>query len=243
MILGLIPARLNSARLSNKALLKIDGLPMIIHVLKRAQLSKKLDKIIVCTDSEKIIELVKEYKGQAVLTSSKHNNGTERISEVSKKMNCQQVIDIQCDEVLLNPKDLDDLIDFHKKNKHFDIVVPHSKIINKTDKNVVKIVSNSFNKVLYMSRENLPFSYKNKKLLYSRHLDIISFKPEALATFSTLRKSYNEQFESIELLRALDNNLNVGTFLIKNKTFSVNTSLDFLKAKKLMKYCKIRKQY
>ena len=49
MILGLIPARLNSARLSNKALLKIDGLPMIIHVLKRAQLSKKLDKIIVCT--------------------------------------------------------------------------------------------------------------------------------------------------------------------------------------------------
>jgi 3-deoxy-manno-octulosonate cytidylyltransferase (CMP-KDO synthetase) len=243
MILGLIPARLNSARLPNKALLKIDGLPMIIHVLKRAQLSKKLDKIIVCTDSEKIIELVKEYKGQVMLTSSKHNNGTERISEVSKKMKCKQVIDIQCDEILLNPKDLDDLIDFHKNNKHFDIVVPHSKIINKTDKNVVKIVSNSFNKVLYMSRENLPFSFKNQKLLYSRHLDIISFKPEALTRFSTLSKSYNEQSENIELLRALDNNFNVGTFLIKNKTFSVNTSLDFLKAKKLMKYCKIRKRY
>lgn len=243
MILGLIPARLNSLRLPDKALLKIDGLPMIIHVLKRAQLSKKLDKIIVCTDSKKIIELVKEYKGQAVLTSSKHNNGTERISEVSKKMNCKQVIDIQCDEVFLNPKDLDDLIDFHKKNKHFDIVVPHSQITKKTDKNVVKIVSNSFNRVLYMSRENLPFSYKNKKLIYSRHLDIISFKPEVLTKFSTLCKSYNEQSESIELLRALDNNLNVGTFLIKNKTFSVNTPSDFLKAKKLMKNCKIRKQY
>jgi 3-deoxy-manno-octulosonate cytidylyltransferase (CMP-KDO synthetase) len=243
MILGLIPARLNSSRLPQKALLKIDGLPLVIHVLKRAQLCKKLDKVIVCTDSQKIIELVKQYKGDVMLTSTTHKNGTERIAEIAKKINCKQVVDIQCDEVLLDPRNIDNLIDFHKKNKQFDIVVPHSKIKKKTDKNVVKIVSNKFSKILYMSRENLPFSYKNKKNIYLRHLDIISFKPEILLKISALPKSYNEKLEGIELLRGLDNNFNIGTFFINTDTFSVNTRQDFSKATKLMKNCKIRKKY
>ena len=136
---------------------------MIIHVLKRAQLSKKLDKIIVCTDSEKIIELVKEYKGQAVLTSSKHNNGTERISEVSKKMNCQQVIDIQCDEVFLNPEHVDRLFDFHKKNNQFDIIIPHSEILTYNNKNIVKIIDNDKGKIIYLSRADIPFYFRQKK--------------------------------------------------------------------------------
>jgi 3-deoxy-manno-octulosonate cytidylyltransferase (CMP-KDO synthetase) len=153
MILGLIPARLNSSRLPQKALLKIDGLPLVIHVLKRAQLCKKLDKVIVCTDSQKIIELVKQYKGDVMLTSTTHKNGTERIAEIAKKINCKQVVDIQCDEVLLDPRNIDNLIDFHKKNKQFDIVVPHSKIKKKTDKNVVNIVSNNGAPALHDTKE------------------------------------------------------------------------------------------
>ena len=63
MIVGLIPARLKSTRLREKPLIKIDGIEMIIHVLKRAQLSKKLDKVIVCTDSQKILNVVKKNQG------------------------------------------------------------------------------------------------------------------------------------------------------------------------------------
>ena len=94
-----------------------------------------------------------------------------------------------------------------------------------------------------MSRENLPFSYKNKKNIYLRHLDIISFKPEILHKISALPKSYNEKLEGIELLRGLDNNFNLGTFFINTDTFSVNTRQDFSEATKLMKNCKIRKKY
>ena len=85
MIYGLIPSRLNSKRLKGKPLLEIDGLPMIVHTLKRAQLSKKLDEVIVCTDDKKILNVVKKYGGKAALTSQKHKNGTERIYEVAKK--------------------------------------------------------------------------------------------------------------------------------------------------------------
>ena len=79
MILGLIPSRLNSKRLKEKPLLLIDKLPIIVHSLKRAQLSKKIDEVIVCTDHRKIVEVVKKHGGKAMLTSKKHVNGTERI--------------------------------------------------------------------------------------------------------------------------------------------------------------------
>ena len=114
MNLGLIPARLKSTRLPNKPLLEIDGLPMIVHVMKRAKLCSELDKVIVCTDSDEIFSVVKKYGGEAIKTKFNHINGTERISEVAKKIkkNFQLIIDIQCDEVFLNPDNIGKLIKF-----------------------------------------------------------------------------------------------------------------------------------
>ena len=68
MILGLIPSRLDSKRLKEKPLLEIDGLPIIVHSMKRAKLSKKLDDVIVCTDDKKIVDVVTNHGGKAVLT-------------------------------------------------------------------------------------------------------------------------------------------------------------------------------
>ena len=243
MILGLIPARLQSARLPRKPLLDIDGLPMIVHILKRAQLAKKLNRVIVCTDSDEIADVVKSHKGEVIKTGSNHINGTERIAEVARKIKCDQIVDIQCDDIFVDPSHIDRLVSFHKKNRNFDIIVPYSKLIKKTDQSIVKIVSNKFNKVLYMSRENIPYSYINKKIVYQRHLDIISFKKKALIEFSNLSKSHNESFEEIELLRALDNNYNLGTFPINTDCFSVNTHDDYIMAVKKMKFCKIKKKY
>ena len=118
MILGLIPSRLNSTRLKEKPLLMIDGLPIIVHTFKRAQLSKKLDEVIVCCDDKKIIDVVENNGGKAILTSKKHKNGTERIYEVAKKLKAKLIVDIQGDEPLVEPRDIDKVIDFHQKNKH-----------------------------------------------------------------------------------------------------------------------------
>ena len=85
MILGLIPSRLNSKRLKEKPLLEIDGLPIIVHTFKRAQLSKKLDDVIVCTDAKKIVDVVVSYGGKAVLTSKK---------TLSSKKRCEKLLRI-----------------------------------------------------------------------------------------------------------------------------------------------------
>ena len=87
MILGLIPARLNSQRLPGKPLIKIDGLPLVIHVLKRSLLCKKLDRVIVCADDKSIIQVVKKFGGEAILTSKRHKNGTEKYVRLQKNLN------------------------------------------------------------------------------------------------------------------------------------------------------------
>jgi 3-deoxy-manno-octulosonate cytidylyltransferase (CMP-KDO synthetase) len=248
MILGLIPARLKSTRLPNKPLLLLDGIPIIIHVLKRAHFCKKLDRIIVCTDSNKIISIVKSYGFEAIKTKLTHKNGTDRIAEVAKKFinnNLELIIDIQCDEIFLKPDSIDKLIKFHKKNNNFDIVVPHTEIKNYKNRNIVKILPNNNKKIIYMSRFDIPFNFYKIKRKILRHMDIISFNPEKLISFSKLKNSKLEKFENIELLRGIENNFEIGTFLIENEknTFSINTKNEYKKSKKLMRICKIRKLY
>ena len=243
MILGLIPSRLNSSRLKEKPLLKIDGLPIIIHTLKRALLSKKLDKVIDCTDHKKIYNEVKKHGGNAIITSPKHRNGTERIAEVAKKFKAKLIVDIQGDEPLVDPTDIDKVIDFHLKNKNFDITVP-SMITNKPDRNsLVKVLFNSKGKVLYFSRAKVPYNFKNKKIKYYKDLSIVSFTQKALLNFAKFKAGELEKIEGIELLRALENNQSVGTFVSKSTSFSVDVNDDLLKAIDEMPKNPIRKKY
>ncbi len=245
MILGLIPARLYSKRLSKKALRVIDGLPMIVHTFKRAMLSKKLDKVIVCTDDNKIKSIVENNGGNAIITSKNHLNGTERIAEVAKKFRSRLIIDIQGDEPMVSPKDIDNLIKFHLKNHHFDIVLP-SQISSGNDakkENIVKIVKSRKNKILYFSRANIPFEYHKRNNYFLKHYSIISFKPKKLLDFANLKKSILEETEGVELLRALENDYSIGTFVINSKSFAVDIKEDLLKASKLIPKDKFRKLY
>jgi len=243
MILGLIPARLNSQRLPGKPLIKIDGLPMVIHVLKRTLLSKKINEVLVCADDKLIVDVVEKFGGKAILTSTKHKNGTERICEVAKKFDARLIIDIQCDEVFLNPEHLDKLIDYHKKNDQFDIIIPHSEIFTYNNRNIVKMINNDSGKIIYLSRADIPFYFRQKKSFLKKHLDFISFKKNILLKYCKFKKSKNEKIEGVELLRAIDNNFNLGTIKINTDVFSINTKSDLKKAKLIMKKCKIRKKY
>ncbi len=244
MILGLIPARLNSKRLPEKPLALLDGVPLIIHVYKRAKLSLSCDEIIVCTDSDKILNEVKRHGGKAIMTSKKHKNGTERISEIAKNFKPKLVLDIQGDEPLLNPNDIDVVVNYHLDNKHFEIIVPSHPTSEKIENpNIVKIVSNDQGEVVYFSRSLIPNNFKQKKILFHRHLSIVSFKPEILQKFSNLEISNLEKIEDIELLRALENKIKIGTLSIKGDSFSVDTKDDLLRARKIIKNDPIRKLY
>tara|TARA_B100002051_G_C16662997_1_gene600163 strand:- start:542 stop:1276 length:735 start_codon:yes stop_codon:yes gene_type:complete len=243
MIYGLIPCRLKSSRLKEKALLEIDGLPLIIHTLKRSMLSKKLDRVIVCTDSKKIKKVVEEYGGEAFISKKDHETGTDRIAEFASKLSDKDIIiDIQGDYPLLKPKNIDSLINFHEKN-NFEIVCPVTKIYSANSPNIVKVVKNKLGRILYFSRAKIPYEYNKKNKHYFYHMSIISFQKKSLIKFKNLKKGEIENIEGIELMRAIENDIHVGTFEIKDDAFSVDVKEDYLRALSLMPQDPIRKLY
>jgi len=245
-IIGLIPTRLNSSRLPNKALLELNNIPLVIHTYKRAKLSKKLDDVIICCDDRKILNVAKKFKAKAVLTSKHHVNGTERIAEAFKKVNKKYdlVVDIQGDEPLISPFHIDKVIDEHIKNfSKADIILPTLLTSKKNNTNLVKVVCDKNNYVLYLSRANIPFEFKTHTKNVKKHLSIISFKPKALESFAKSKKTTLESIEDIELLRALELGMKIKTLSLKGDSFSVDVHKDFIKASKFLSSDKYLKLY
>lgn len=245
-IIGFIPTRLNSSRLPNKALLEIDKIPLVIHTYKRAKLSKKLDELIICCDDKKIYDVAKRFKAKAILTSKNHTNGTERIAEAYKKINKKYdiIVDIQGDEPLISPFHIDKVIEEHMKFfSSADIVLPTLLTSKKNNTNLVKVVCDTKNFVLYLSRASIPFEFNNTIKNVKKHLSIISFKPKALEIFAKSKKTYLESIEDIELLRALELGLKIKSINLKGDSFSVDVHEDFVRASKILSSDKYYKLY
>ena len=98
-------------------------------------------------------------------------------------------------------------------------------------------------KIVYFSRTKAPYDYKNKGVKYFRYLSVVSFLPKALKKYSQMKMGKIEKIEGIELLRALENNLNLGTFVIHGSSFAVDVKRDLLRVINLMPKDPIRKLY
>ena len=244
-ILGLIPIRYNSKRLHAKALLYIDNLPMIVHVYRRAKMSNLLNDLIVCCENKKVYEVLKKYNCKSIFTSKRHKNGTERIAEAYKKIKKKYdlVVDIQGDEPLVNPTQIDQVIKFHLKNLYSDIVVPSLKIPLSEDDNIVKIVKDVNLNVLYFSRLKVPYGFRIKNKYLNKHLSIISFKPKALLKFANSKQTYLEKIEGVELLRALEIGLKIKSPNLLGDSFAVEVKRDYIRAKNYIKFEKLYKLY
>ncbi len=127
--LGIIPARYASSRFIGKPLAMIKDKPMIIWVYERAKKAKLLRDVIVATDSHEIQKKVNEYGGNAVITSSSHRTGTERIAEVSEKYEDELVINVQGDEPLISPLIIDKMVEA-LQDISIDIVTVKEKILD-----------------------------------------------------------------------------------------------------------------
>ena len=242
--IALIPTRLESKRLPGKALLDLDGLPIIVHTAKRAMLAKKIHEVYVCTDSLKIIRACKKYNIKTIKTKKNFENGTERIASVSEKFKNDIIIDVQGDEPLIEPIFIDKLITHYEKLKiKPDIIVPHHKILKVDKKSIVKLVFSSNNRVLYFSRSTIPYDVNQNSIHLFKHLSVILFSNKALKKYIKLKKSSLEIKEDIELLRALENGFYISTFEIKGSSFSIDIKDDFIRAKNLIENDKYRKLY
>ena len=243
--IGLIPVRLNSSRLQSKALLPIEGVPMVVHTMKRAMLAKKLSKVYVCTDSDQIANVVNDYGGEVIHTKSHHQNGTERIAEAAEYLNgcAQYFIDIQGDEPLINPSHIDDVIVGHQKNPGWEILLPSMPFNHPESQHVVKVSHDVNKRVIYLSRSVIPCSFRVEPKYYLKHLSIISFTAEALVRFAKTKPTPIEVIEGLELMRAIESGMTVGTIYLEGSSFSVDVVADYEQAKIAMKEDKYKYRY
>lgn len=233
-VVGLIPARLNSSRLPNKAILDILGYPMIVHVAKRSMLAECLDAVAVCTDSKQISEICLRHNIDVVLTKDSSKNGTERIAEAAIHLGLEAsdiIVDIQGDEPLLVPRMIDNVVKFIL-NTGFSIVVPFLRISEEENHNIVKIIE-SGGRVLYLTRATAPYPFL-RNAVTKKHLSIIAFRRNALEQFFLSGQTELELIEGVELLRALEIGLQLGTYEESGETLAVDTRADYERVVRLM---------
>lgn len=248
-VIGLIPVRLESTRLPNKALLEIRGLPLIVHTMKRAQLAKSLTDVYVCTDSLDIAMIIKGHGGKVLMTGNHHVNGTERIAEAAMYLadmyldgcigQVDLIVDIQGDEPLINPDHIDMVVNQHLELLMINEAGPSSIVLpclridtnQAATQNIVKVVS-SGSKVVYLSRAQVPSPFRGGEKMFLKHLSIISFTPTALKKFASIvpQKDSLEMTEGIELLRAVTYGIPIHTVILDGDSFSVDVLEDYQRA-------------
>jgi len=235
--LVVIPARLNSSRLPNKVLLKVQGKSIIEYVYRQVEKSKLVDKIIVATDSEIVLKDVNNFGGEAVLTSSKHQSGTDRVAEVAKKYNFKNIINVQGDEPNISPNLIDSLF-FELENEKVYFVSAMS-LINSFDEvanpNVVKVICDINNYAIYFSRSQIPFIRDNDfQIDFFKHIGIYGFKKDFLIKYSKLSQTNLELSEKLEQLRAIENGYKIKMAKTDYNSFGIDTLEDFENFKKFI---------
>jgi len=204
VVIGVIPARLESTRFPRKILFPIRNKPMIMHVYERALKSQKLDRIIIAVDSQETVEALKKYNAEVIMTSPKHQSGTDRIAEAVANFNSDIIINIQGDEPMLDPEMIDSLISLFV-DKSVEMATLASTVITENDilnQNSVKVAIDKNHNAIGFYRKITDFSKQ-----YFHHIGIYGYRKDMLNKFTKLEQSKNEKVLHLEQLRALDNGI------------------------------------
>jgi len=236
----IIPARLNSSRFENKILVDILGLPMVIKTAKQVS---SLDEVVIATDSIEVVNLAKKHGFKAVMTSSEHQSGTDRINEAANILNLADddiIINVQADEPFIETeviqKVIDRVKDIKSKNEDIMIVSCYKTISSELadDPNLVKVILDDYFNAIYFSRAKIPYHRDHyEHSLYNGHLGIYGFTKKTLDEFCKLPISKLEKIEKLEQLRALDNGKKIAMVKVESKSFGIDTEQDLKNALKV----------
>lgn len=210
--IGVIPSRLKATRFPSKPLALIAGKSLIRRVVERTLKSKKLDQVILATDSPEIAEQVKGLNCHVIFTDPELPSGTDRVHAAVKNLNPDIVVNIQGDEPLIHPEVIDQLVGALEQDANLDLVTLGQDFKNAQEfqsANNVKVILNNRSEAIYFSRYPIPFSRVeiNDQLFPSpvclKHIGLYGFRYRFLETFCLSPVSILEKSESLEQLRAM----------------------------------------
>tara|TARA_A100001011_G_scaffold377561_1_gene441354 strand:- start:817 stop:1560 length:744 start_codon:yes stop_codon:yes gene_type:complete len=243
-VVGMVPARLESSRLPEKALIDIEGFPMVVHTCKRAQLADKLDDVFLVTDNIKIKEVAEPNDIKCIMTGE-HISSSDRLAEACKKIDCDIVVNIQGDEPLVNPDHINKIVEPIINDSKIEMSVGITPFFKTDSYSDIKVVKDINNDMLYMSRNDIPKDYKennNNESIY-KLCSIVPIKKELLIKFSEWEETPLELLEDNHFLRFLEHGVKIRTIEVEDGKISVDTSSDLDQVIQLMKKDKTKLQY
>ncbi|MFW5659701.1 MAG: 3-deoxy-manno-octulosonate cytidylyltransferase [Bacteroidota bacterium] len=232
-ILGVIPARYASERFPGKPLADIAGKPMIQRVYEQARLATALTDVLIATDDARILQAAETFHGRAVMTSSTHESGTERIIEVASNLSDYDAyINIQGDEPFIAPEQINQVADLFRKGGPQTIATLVREVTDESamqPTSIVKVVRNTRGEALYFSRAVIPYARHTRHQPLYHHVGIYGYSTLALQHISGLSPSPLEQTEGLEQLRWLEHGMTIRTAITAHESWSVDLPEDVQK--------------
>ena len=212
---------------------------MIVHVIEKAKQSLTLSNVVVLTDDQRIFDVVNNVGYSVVMTSENCASGTDRIAEYMQLSDADIFVNIQGDEVTLNPDHIDQLVNkfITQKNPQMGTLAhwcTDKKIL--TAPSSVKVVTSTSGNALYFSRNMIPVKQNGEIADKGQiHIGIYIYTREILARLMQLEQTPLEQTEKLEQLRALENDISINVTSLDNyQGLAVDTPDDLEKARVLL---------
>ncbi len=241
--IGMIPVRLESSRLPQKAVLDIAGLPMVVHTYKRSLFAKRLDDVYVVTDSKLIQEIVESYGGKIIMTGSHHHTGSDRLAEACLSVECDIVVNIHGDEPLVNPEHIDAIVEPLLLDSSVQIAVGVTPYRKKNSDSDIKAVLDLEGNILYCSRTDLPSDARTPVPEALKMCFIVPFRKEFLLQYVSWAPTPLETIEYNEYLRVLEHGVKIRAVKVEKANISVDTPEDLEEVRQLMQHDTLRWQY
>ncbi len=243
-LLIVIPARYGSTRFPGKPLVCIGGISLIERVYRNCS-GVKNAQVVVATDDRRIESHVREFGGEAMMTSKHHPSGTDRAAEVARRHACDVVINVQGDEPLLPASVIRRIADVMLREKKLEMATlahPITRSQDYQDPNVVKVVLDRDSDALYFSRSPIPHLWDawHSMLGVYRHVGIYAYQRSFLLHYVKWPQSLLEKAEKLEQLRALDRGIKIHVLKTTYEAIGVDVPSDVKKVERILKGARIR---
>ena len=229
-VLACIPARYGSTRFPAKVLAKDTGKFLIQHTYERAICAESIEKVIIATDSEDVLQACESFGAECVMTSADHNSGTDRIAEAVAGIDVDIVVNLQADEPEIDPSNIDYAARLLLDNPDYPMatLAAEFQIAEQiADANIVKVVVDCSGKAIYFSRSVVPYDRDacgaGRVGDYLRHLGIYAYRKDFLLKITSLPQTKLERVEKLEQLRAVENGFGILVGKVKHTCEGIDT--------------------
>lgn len=214
---------------------------MIQHVVERAKMSRRVSRVIVATDDDRIRDAVASFGGESVMTRREHRTGTERIAEVAVHIPAEIYVNVQGDEPLISSEAIDVAVDeilSEPETQVATLCVPISHAAEIMDPNIVKVVLDFDGNALYFSRAPIPWvrdAGERVSARHFKHIGLYVFRRDALLEFPALPPGELERLEQLEQLRWLENGYHIRVAECVYEGIAVDTPGDVAKVEEALR--------